>query len=193
MKKITNVFCMLDKLSQRQLDNLKVLMGDGIYQITGDEDCIGLTENGRSGCWWSHIGNKEILTYAEMVSLLSPPIKLSEKAMAAARLLCAKSQAEDIHQLIIDNQAEQEHLQAIIDKPNAKTGRVLFVDDIKVGDRYYVCDGVRVSSNMFNSDEFDTAIISLGEAFHDSGSCEQYRRELITAQSLRRQAAKANP
>ena len=197
MKKITKTVCMLDEISIVEFTQLKELMGQSDdYTISDGENCIGFGVISKPGCWWceSEDNNWTILTYTEMVNLLSPqPIKLSEMALAESQLLCAKSQAGDIHQLIIDNHAEQTRLQAIIDKPEVKTGRVLFVDDLVKGDKYFIFTGNFVDSYSFDADDIDERIINAGMAFHDRESCEQYRRELITAQSLRRQVAKANP
>ena len=196
MRTITKTVCMLDEISMIEFTHIKKLMGQSDDYTTGqDENCIGFGVISKPGCWWceSEDNNWTILTYDEMVNLLSPqPIKLSAKALAESQLLCAKSQAGDIYQLIIDNHAEQQRLQAIIDRPEVKTGRIIFVDDIKIGEGYYVPSLIGNNSVIFHSSEFDKSMISKGVAFFDNESCSEYTQSLIDEQSRRRQVAKSS-
>ena len=79
-----------------------------------------------------------------------------------------------------------EELQAIIDAPEPKTGWVLGVDDLRVGDKYFTfTNQQRVLEVDFKGHNYDKAKIVCGLAFHDDKSCEQYLERLMLEQELR--------
>ena len=84
--------------------------------------------------------------------------------------------------------AEMDKLQAIIDKPESKVGRVISINDLCNGARYYTATRYVVVYNFCGGD-FDKDVISHGLAFHDKETAEQYLKYLKLEQELRRAQA----
>lgn len=89
------------------------------------------------------------------------------------------------HEQLIDCGNQILECKAIIDAPEPKTGRVMSVDDLEVGSRYYTVTGIKRMGVSYCEEDRDFNCIAWGLAFHDKSSCEQYIEQLKREQELR--------
>ena len=82
-------------------------------------------------------------------------------------------------------QAEMDKLKSIIDKPEAKTGRVLSVDDLELNKDYWFVGSSVCRRATMDKYEMDRVRIEMGNAFHDKETAEQYSEYLNLEQELR--------
>jgi hypothetical protein len=169
MNNIKNTMCRLSDLTQEQIYSLVDAMPNSNYwRWSSCEGCIGFTPLGNAGTW-KGITFPTIVTYTEMMQLLKG--KDMNKQIAQEQIVAAY--------------VEINRLQAIIDKPEAKTGRVMSVEDLEVGYEYF-----HVSRNtvryVFSGDMMDRGLIDVGNAFHDKETAEKYLEYLKLEQELRR-------
>ena len=81
-------------------------------------------------------------------------------------------------------QVEMDKLKAIINTPEVKTGRVLSVEDLKMGVNYWsVAD--RTSTSFYMRDKIDIRRIETGSAFYDKETAEKHLEYLKLEQELR--------
>jgi hypothetical protein len=170
MNNIKNTMCRLSDLTQEQIDSLSEEMPDnGFLEIVASEYLIGYSPSGNAGTWneFENAATK-IVTYTEMMQLLGKDMN--------------KQTAQE---QIAVMQIEMDKLKAIIDKPEAKTGRVLCMDDLERNARYwYVWNSVK--SSRMDYDGTDNSRIDAGNAFHDEQSAERHLQYLKLEQELRR-------
>jgi hypothetical protein len=146
MNNITNTMCRLSDLSQWEIDSLVDAMPDSdFFDFIGEESYIGVRPTGSWGTWEGS-NNPKIISYTEMMQLLGKDMnkQTAQEQMAVMQI-------------------EMDKLKAIINKPEAKTGRVLCVDDF-----------------------YDKTRIEVGLAFHDEQSAERHLEYLKLEQELRR-------
>jgi hypothetical protein len=169
MNNIKNTMCRLSDLTQEQIDSLVEAMPDSNYYQWGVvERLIGFHEDGNSGTW-AGFGCPEIVTYTEMMQLLKGKDMNKQTAQEQMAVM----------------QIEMDKLKAIIDKPEAKIGRVLVGGDLNCNDRYYACTG-SVAVLSFSNDSLDRGFIEAGVAFHDKETAEKHLEYLKLEQELRR-------
>jgi hypothetical protein len=166
---IKSTMCRLSDLTQEQIDRLVAVMpGAGCFDFNTFEGFIGFTSIGTSGTW-KMADNSTIVTYTEMMQLLGVDMK-KETAQEQMKIL----------------QAEMDKMQAIIDKPTVKAGRVMHVDDL--GDFYYqisnICKPQRVGV-MHQTANLLIEYVSMSLIFHDEQSCNDYIEYLKLEQKLR--------
>jgi hypothetical protein len=86
-------------------------------------------------------------------------------------------------------QIEMDKLKAIIDKPEAKpevkTGRVMSLEDLQLGDYYWIAF-THPRTSVFKKDIYSKGHIESGLAFHDKETAEKYLEYLKLEQELRR-------
>jgi hypothetical protein len=72
---ITNKYCELSKLSEEQVEMLRVLMPDSNYFAFGlSHALIGFTHSGSSGTW-EQGGGDIVITFMQMVVLLAAEVE----------------------------------------------------------------------------------------------------------------------
>jgi hypothetical protein len=165
---IKNTMCRLADLTQEQIDSLQKEMPYGQFDFRHNEPYIGVTKAGGWGTWeGAHY--PAIKTYAGMMQLLKGKDMNKQTAQEQMAVM----------------QIEMDKLKAIIDKPEAKTGRVLCMDDLERNARYwYVWNSVK--SSRMDYDGTDNSRIDAGNAFHDEQSAERHLEYLKLEQELRR-------
>jgi hypothetical protein len=171
MNNIKGTFCMLEDLTQEQLDNLIDAMPSGQYNFFMGENAIGASGRGNWGTWDIVALNRTIVTYTEMMQLLGKDMnkQTAQEQMAVM-------------------QVEMDKLKAIINKPEVKTGRVMSGGDLKYMAPYWVTT-YNIFSSTFFGDKSDLSRIDAGMAFHDKESAEKYLEYLKLEQELRRAQA----
>jgi hypothetical protein len=170
MNDIKNTMCRLGALTREQIYNLQKEMPYGAFDFMSDEPCIGVTSGGTWGTW-AGAESPTIVTYAEMMKLLGKDMnkQTAQEQMAVMQI-------------------EMDKLKAIIDKPEAKTGRVLSADDLTYGTQYFYTIRV-VCANTFRNDSADRGLIAVGCAFHDRETAKRHLEYLKLEQELRRAQA----
>jgi hypothetical protein len=167
MNNIKNTMCVISNLTTEQIDILREEMPSGQFDFRHDEPYIGVTTSGNWGTWVG-FDYPAIVTYTEMMQLLGKDMN--------------KQTAQE---QIAVMQIEMDKLKAIIDKPEAKTGRVLCMDDLERNARYwYVWNSVK--SSRMDYDGTDNSRIDAGMAFHDKETAERHLQYLKLEQELRR-------
>ena len=167
---IKNTMCRLADLTQEQIDSLVDAMPESVYleRSWQPADALGFDKKGNSG-FWILLLDSTIVTYTEMMQLLGVDMK--------------KATAQEQMKIL---QAEMDKMQAIIDKADVKTGRVMHVDDL--GDFYYKlcgnCKAERVGV-MFHTAVQLINLVSMGLIFHDEQSCSVAIEFLKRDQALR--------
>ena len=68
---IKNTMCRLSDLTQEQIDSLRAAMPEGKYDFFAGEDAIGATPKGKWGTWEIVKLNRTIVSYDEMMQLLT--------------------------------------------------------------------------------------------------------------------------
>jgi hypothetical protein len=171
MNDIKNTMCRLSTLTQEQIDNLLYIMPYGQFDFRTNEPYIGVT---KAGAWGTWVGayDPTIVTYAEMMQLLKGKDMNKQTAQEQIAVM----------------QIEMDKLKAIIDKPEVKTGRVMSVEDLKVGVAYFFTART-ICSNLFAGDEVDAERVEAGMAFHDEETAEKHIEYLKLEQELRRAQA----
>jgi hypothetical protein len=169
MNNITNTMCRLSDLTQEQIDSLVIAMPTTPYfNFADSEVSIGFHDSD-VGTWRSEHGMK-IVTYTEMMQLLGNNMnkQTAQEQMAVMQI-------------------EMDKLKAIIDKPEAKTGRVMRVCDVERNSVYYsVSHTLLTSVSSFGGHAVDTLRVDTGTAFHDEQSAWKYLEYLKLEQELRR-------
>jgi hypothetical protein len=172
MYNITNTMCRLGDLTPVQIDSLLYIMPYGQFDFRTNEPYIGVTKAGAWGTW-AGAYDPTIKTYAGMMQLLKGKDMNKQTAQEQIAVM----------------QIEMDKLKAIIDKqeakPEAKTGRVMGLDDIEDGATYWLLRADIISTRM-DSDTVDKARIDMGNAFHDRETAEKYLEYLKLEQELRR-------
>jgi hypothetical protein len=174
MNNIKNTMCRLSELSRWEIDSLVDAMPPSVYLEQGwyPEKALGFDKKGNSG-FWNELLDSTIVTYTEMMQLLKGKDMNKQTAQEQIAVM----------------QIEMDKLKAIIDKqeakPEAKTGRVMGLDDIEDGDTYWLLRADIISTRM-DSDTVDKARIDMGNAFHDRETAEKYLEYLKLEQELRR-------
>jgi hypothetical protein len=171
MYNITNTMCRLSDLSQREIDRLRDAMPK-THHFTRRKSCskLGFNWESKAG-FWNGDDYTQIVTYAEMMQLLGKDMN--------------KQTAQE---QIAVMQIEMDKLKAIINKPEAKTGRVMSGGDLKYGAQYFYTIG-SVNTNTFRNDSIDRGIITVGAAFHDKETAKRHLEYLKLEQELRRAQA----
>jgi hypothetical protein len=172
MNNIKNTMCRLADLTQEQIDSLVIAMPSSPFLSTLRRR-EGFSKIGFSGTdagfWNGRVGFDTILTYAEMMQLLKGNNMNKQTAQEQMAVM----------------QIEMDKLKAIIDRPEAKTGRVMSGGELELNARYwYVWNSVKYS--VMDSDRTDKALIDTGSAFHDKQSAERHLEYLKLEQELRR-------
>jgi hypothetical protein len=165
---IKNTMCRLSDLTQVQIDSLLKVMPDGKFCFSFVHPYIGVSREGKRWGTWERKTNPTIVTYTEMMQLLGKDMnkQTAQEQMAVMQI-------------------EMDKLKAIIDRPEAKTGRVLNVDDLTRADVYFFTSHL-VCSNHFVGDEIDKVRINTGIAFHDKETAKRHFEYLKLEQELRR-------
>jgi hypothetical protein len=168
MNNIKNTMCRLSELSKWQIDNLVDAMPNSCFFDFAGEEFIGATPAKSWGTWDARDYKPTIVTYTEMMQLLGKDMnkQTAQEQMAVMQI-------------------EMDKLKAIIDRPEAKTGRVLVGGDMNCNDRYYLCIG-SVAVLSFSNDTLDRRYIEAGVAFHDKETAERHLKYLKLEQELRR-------
>jgi hypothetical protein len=168
MNNIKNTMCRLSDLTQEQIDSLLKVMPDGKFCFSFVHPYIGVSREGKRWGTWERKTNPTIVTYTEMMQLLGKDMnkQTAQEQMAVMQI-------------------EMDKLKAIIDRPEAKTGRVLNVDDLTRADVYFFTSHL-VCSNHFVGDEIDKVRINTGIAFHDKETAKRHFEYLKLEQELRR-------
>ena len=167
MNNIKNTMCRLSTLTQEQIDSLVIAMPKSPYFLfKGDRNAIGFYR-GDAGTWYTQ-GNFEIVTYTEMMQLLGKDMN--------------KQTAQE---QIAVMQIEMDKLKAIIDKPEAKTGRVMRASDLQLN-TYFWSAWDMLKCVTFNGDSTDRSLIEAGLSFHDEETAKKYLEYLKLEQELRR-------
>jgi hypothetical protein len=166
MNNITNTMCRLSDLTQEQIDSLVDNMPiDNLTSFNKAEKFIGFNTN---SYWGTFCGGflPKIVTYTEMMQLLGKDMnkQTAQEQMAVMQI-------------------EMDKLKAIINKPEAKTGRVMLTGELSHNDKYYIFTGVGDVS--FSHDKLDRKLIEAGIAFHDKESAERHLEYLKLEQELR--------
>tara|TARA_R110000850_G_scaffold270410_1_gene403438 strand:- start:31 stop:747 length:717 start_codon:yes stop_codon:yes gene_type:complete len=166
---IKNTMCRLSDLTSEQIDRLVEAMPySDCFQLGSDECFIGFEALGKAGTWYA--ANAKILTYTEMMKLLGT------KDMN-------KKSAQEKYAAM---QIEMNKLQAIIDAPEIKTGRILSADELTHGVEYYhIVRSQSPSKAIFTGHDADLQRINQGVAFHDEKSASQ-QIELFKLEQLLR-------
>jgi hypothetical protein len=168
MNNIRNTMCRLSDLTQEQIDSLvEAMPDDGLTVFTGN-GFIGVNVNGKWGIFGG-MYSPTIKTYVGMMQLLKGKDMNKQTAQEQMAVM----------------QIEMDKLKAIIDKPEAKTGRVMSADDLKVGYDYFF-PSRSVARYVFSGDTVDRGLIEVGLAFHDKETAEKYLEYLKLEQELRR-------
>ena len=168
MNNIKNTMCRLADLTQEQINSLVAVMpDDGCFDFIKVECFIGFESIGIAGTWGGG-ANPTIVTYTEMMQLLG------------ATDMNKKTAQEQLSAM----QVEMDKLKAIINTPEVKTGRVLSVEDLKMGVNYWsVAD--RTSTSFYMRDKIDIRRIETGSAFYDKETAEKHLEYLKLEQELR--------
>jgi hypothetical protein len=168
MNNITNTMCRLSDLTREQANSLVAAMPDSVNFDFGNYECfIGFTIYGTAGTW-RNANDPKIISYTEMMQLLGKDMN--------------KQTAQE---QIAVMQIEMDKLKAIINKPEAKTGRVMSVSDLQV-DISYWAGGHEARRVKFKGDSVDKGLIESGVAFHDKETAEKHIEYLKLEQELRR-------
>jgi hypothetical protein len=171
MYNITNTMCRLSDLTREQANNLVAEMPSGQFDFGDNEPYIGVTASGNWGTWAG--GHKPtIILYSNMMQLLKGKDMNKQTAQEQMAVM----------------QIEMDKLKAIIDKPEVKTGRVMSVEDLKVGVAYFFTART-ICSNLFAGDEVDAERVEAGMAFHDEETAKRHLEYLKLEQELRRAQA----
>jgi hypothetical protein len=171
MNNIKNTMCRLRDLTREQIYNLQKEMPYGAFDFMSDEPCIGVTKAGSWGTW-AGADSPTIVTYTEMMQLLKGKDMNKQTAQEQMAVM----------------QIEMDKLKAIIDKPEAKTGRVMRVSDLQLNTLFWSAwDKPR--GITFRGDNTDKRLVEAGIAFHDKESAEKYLEYLKLEQELRRAQA----
>jgi hypothetical protein len=169
MNNIKNTMCRLADLTQEQIDSLVIAMPSSPFLSTLRRR-EGFSKIGFSGTdagfWNGRVGFDTILTYTEMMQLLGKDMnkQTAQEQMAVMQI-------------------EMDKLKAIINKPEAKTGRVMLTGELSHNDKYYIFTGVGDVS--FSHDKLDRKFIEAGIAFHDKESAARHLEYLKLEQELR--------
>jgi hypothetical protein len=168
MNNIRNTMCRLRDLTQEQIDNLLYIKPLGQFDFRHKEPYIGVTEAGNWGTW-AGVHNPTIVTYTEMMQLLGKDMnkQTAQEQMAVMQI-------------------EMDKLKAIIDKPEAKTGRVMSPDDLKRDTVYWITLQAVFQDTSSCVSSLDRQRVAAGIAFHDELSAEKYLEYLKLEQELRR-------
>jgi hypothetical protein len=171
---IKNTMCRLSDLTQQQIDILVEDMPCGAFDFGSLEDVIGVTRQGSWGTWVFRIINPTIVTYTEMMQLLKGKDMNKQTAQEQMAVM----------------QIEMDKLKAIIDKPEAKTGRVMKQADLERNTLYYTALRTLISP-VCASDEhtINSRRIVTGTVFHDKETADKYFEYLKLEQELRRAQA----
>jgi hypothetical protein len=170
MNDIKNTMCRLSGLTQEQKDSLRGEMPSGQFDFRHNEPYIGVTKAGNWGTW-AGAHYPAIKTYAGMMQLLKGKDMNKQTAQEQMAVM----------------QIEMDKLKAIIDKPEAKTGRVMRVCDVERNSVYYsVSHTLLTSVSSFGGHAVDTLRVDTGTAFHDKETAEKYLEYLKLEQELRR-------
>jgi hypothetical protein len=168
MNNIKNTMCRLRDLTQEQIDSLVDAMPDSdFFDFIGEESYIGVRPTGSWGTWEGS-NNPKIISYTEMMQLLKGKDMNKQTAQEQMAVM----------------QIEMDKLKAIINKPEAKTGRVMLTGELSHNDKYYIFTGVGDVS--FSHDKLDRKFIEAGIAFHDKESAARHLEYLKLEQELRR-------
>jgi hypothetical protein len=165
MNNITNTMCRLSDLTQEQIDSLVIAMPTTPYFNFADSEVLIGFHDSDVGTWRSeHV--MKIVTYTEMMQLLGNNMnkQTAQEQMAVMQI-------------------EMDKLKAIINKPEAKTGRVMLTGELSHNDKYYIFTGVGDVS--FSHDKLDRKLIEAGIAFHDKESAARHLEYLKLEQELR--------
>jgi hypothetical protein len=167
MNDIKNTMCRLRALTREQIYNLQKVMPYGAFDFISDEPCIGVTSGGTWGTW-AGAENPTIVTYTEMMQLLGKDMnkQTAQEQMAVMQI-------------------EMDKLKAIIDKPEAKTGRVMNVSDLQL-DTCFWSAWDKPRGITFRGDNTDKRLVEAGIAFHDKETAEKHLKYLKLEQELRR-------
>jgi hypothetical protein len=162
-----NTMCRLADLTQEQIDSLQKEMPYGQFDFRHNEPYIGVTKAGGWGTW-AGAHSPSIVTYKYMMQLLGNNMnkQTAQEQMAVMQI-------------------EMDKLKAIINKPEAKTGRVMSLEDIGYGVSYWTST-MDVCSRTCYNDSYDKTRIEVGLAFHDEQSAERHLEYLKLEQELRR-------
>jgi hypothetical protein len=169
MNNIKNTMCRISDLTQEQIDSLRETMPMGYFDFYRSENGIGVSPKGNWGTW-DMLDNPTIVTYTEMMQLLGKDMnkQTAQEQMAVM-------------------QKEMDKLKAIIDKPEAKTGRVMSVCDLERNTLYYTALHTLVSPACASDEHsIDSRRIVTGTAFHDKETADKYFEYLKLEQELRR-------
>jgi hypothetical protein len=169
MNDIKNTMCRLSDLTQEQIKSLVDAMPRSPYFDFNEEEFIGANVNSDWGTWDNRFHTPTIILYSNMMQLLKGKDMNKQTAQEQMAVM----------------QIEMDKLKAIIDKPEAKTGRVLGLDCLKRNAEYwYVWNSVERSS--MDGDEIDKSRIQAGNAFHDRETAKRHLEYLKLEQELRR-------
>jgi hypothetical protein len=174
MNKIKNTMCRLRDLTQEQIDILVAAMPNSPF-FEAHRKIQGISKIGFSGPsagFWHGVSSDTIVTYAGMMQLLKGKDMNKQTAQEQIAVM----------------QIEMDKLKAIIDKPEAKTGRVLSKDDLDCG-AYYWFLRAEVCNTIMDNDMVDKKRIDMGSAFHDKETAERHLEYLKLEQELRRAQA----
>jgi hypothetical protein len=168
MNNITNTMCRLSDLTQEQIDRLVDVMPRGHFDFYKSEKGIGATSQGNWGTW-DMLSSPSIVTYKYMMQLLGNNMnkQTAQEQMAVMQI-------------------EMDKLKAIINKPEAKTGRVLCMDDLKRATVYWTTSHAVFQHTSSCASSFDHQRVSAGTAFHDKETAERHLEYLKLEQELRR-------
>jgi hypothetical protein len=161
--------CRLSELTQEQIDRLVNNRPiDKSTSFNKSERFIGFNIDGYWGTFCGRL-NPTIISYIEMMQLLKGKDMDKQEAKEQMAVM----------------QIEMDKLKAIINKPEAKTGRVMSGGDVKCGVHYWCVYG---DSRMrtFTSDMVDIRRIDAGLAFLDEETAESHLEYLKLEQVLRR-------
>jgi hypothetical protein len=171
MNNIRNTMCRISDLTQEQIDSLVYAMPDTHYFSLCDfEGHIGFY--GLNAGTWAIESRMKIITYTEMMQLLKGKDMNKQTAQEQMAVM----------------QIEMDKLKAIIDKPEAKTGRVMSVSDLQL-DTFFWSAWDTPRGITFRGDNTDKRLVEAGIAFHDKETAEKYIEYLKLEQELRRAQA----
>jgi hypothetical protein len=172
MNNIKNTMCRLSDLTQEQIKSLVDAMPRSPYFDFNEEEFIGANVNSDWGTWDNRFHTPTIILYSNMMQLLKGKDMNKQTAQEQMAVM----------------QIEMDKLKAIIDKPEAKTGRVLSTMDLKMGINYWYVSAY-TNTSIYMQDKIDISQIRTGAAFHDEETAEKYLEYLKLEQELRRAQA----
>ncbi len=158
MHNIRNTMCRLSDLTREQANSLVAAMQASVNFDFGKYECvIGVTLYGTAGNWRA-ANDPKIISYTEMMQLLKGKDMNKQTAQEQMAVM----------------QIEMDKLKAIINKPEAKTGRVMKQADLERNTLYYTALRTLISP-VCASDEhtINSRRIVTGTVFHDKETADK--------------------